>query len=426
MYPFDDEQSYLEYLKREVMLPEGFRAGSVSLSFTPEERPTLEPYRMNLSALVCDQPTDAFAGVFTRNAVAGAPVLIGRQRMRESFSRGVLVNNRISNVCARDGERDAELLASTFAGEIGCDSREVFPVSTGIIGWKLPVADMQQRIPRLAEALSGDDAVAFASGIMTTDSYAKLRSVAVGDGHVVGIAKGAGMIEPDMATMLAFIVTDLDVDRETCRTVLRDAVTASFNSISIDSDQSTSDMVLLFSSRRCGPVDSGEFASAVETVCGQLAEDIVRNGEGTAHVIQVTVEAAHSNEEARLLGKAVVNSPLVKTAVYGNDPNVGRVVGALGDCAGTHRLHFDPATVEISMGGVPVFSGGVFHLDRQKEIQLSSYLKRAAMNPRVRGYPQHERNVEMTVQCGQGTGSARVLGSDLSDEYVHENADYRS
>ena len=285
---------------------------------------------------------------------------------------------------------------------------------------------MQEKIPELAKELSGDGALSFASGIMTTDSYPKLRSVSVGNGRVVGIAKGAGMIEPDMATMLAFIVTDLDVDRDTCRSVLSSAVSESFNCISLDSDQSTSDMALLFASKRRGAVDRSEFARAVEHICRQLAEDIVRNGEGVGHVIRVTVEGAGSDIDARLLGKAVVNSPLVKTAIYGNDPNVGRILGALGDCAGKHNLEFDPATVEILLGDTQVFSGGEFHLDRQKEIQLSSYLKRASMNPRVRGYPQHERNVELYVQCGQGAGSARVLGSDLSDEYVHENADYRS
>ncbi len=426
MLPFDDEQSYLDHLRREVELPEGFRAGSVSLSFTPQERPTLEPYKMNLNALLCDTPTDAFAGVFTRNAVAGAPVIIGRERLHESYARGVLVNNKIANVCARDGEHDAAALASSFARETECRPSEVFPVSTGIIGWKLPVSEMQEQIPVLARTLSPTGAVSFASGIMTTDSYPKLRSINVGDGRVVGIAKGAGMIEPDMATMLAFIVTDLDVDRSMCRSVLSEAVIDSFNCISIDSDQSTSDMVLLFSSRRRGAVERGEFARAVATVCSRLAEDIVRNGEGAAHVIRVTVEGARDGEEARLLGKAVVNSPLVKTAMYGNDPNVGRILGALGDCAGTHGLQFDPASVEITLGDVPVFSGGLFHLDREKEIQLSSYLKRAAMNPRVRGYPQHQRTVEVHIECGMGDGSARVLGSDLSDEYVHENADYRS
>lgn len=423
---FEDERSYLEFLRREVTLPDGFRAASVPLSFTPQERPSLEPYRMNLNALVCDEPTDAFAGVFTRNAIVGDPVLIGRERLLRETTRGVLVNNKISNVCAPDGRADALTLTSGFASQIGAIPEDIFPASTGIIGWKLPVAEMSEQLPALSRALSGDSVVDFASGIMTTDSFAKVRSVRVGDGSVVGIAKGAGMIEPNMATMLAFVLTDLDVDRNTCRSVLPEAVEQSFNSISIDSDQSTSDMTLLFASRQAGCPPYEEFSDAVREVCMKLAEDIVRNGEGTAHVIRVDVDGCDSDRDARMLGKAVVNSPLVKTAIYGNDPNVGRIVGALGDCAGSEGIRLAPDMLTVSIGDVRVFDRGVFSLDREKEIQLSSYLKRVAMNPRLRGYPQHYGRVDIHVSCGKDRGSARVSGSDLSDEYVHENADYRS
>ncbi|MFW5994647.1 MAG: bifunctional ornithine acetyltransferase/N-acetylglutamate synthase, partial [Spirochaetia bacterium] len=198
MFDFEDEHSYLEYLRREVAMPAGFRAASVPLSFTPRERPTLEPYRMNLNALVCDEPTDSFAGVFTRNTIAGDPVLIGRERIRRATAQGVLVNNRISNVCAPGGRADALALSSRFASEIGCAPEDIFPASTGIIGWKLPVSEMCERLPALSAALSAKSLVDFAEGIMTTDSFVKVRSVRVGNGSVVGIAKGAGMIEPDM------------------------------------------------------------------------------------------------------------------------------------------------------------------------------------------------------------------------------------
>ena len=426
MYEFTDEAGYLDYLRREVPLPEGFRAASTALSFVPSERPTLEPYRMDLSALVTESPTDSFAAVFTQNAIVGAPVIIGRLRLAAPTTRGVLVNNRISNVCAPGGESDAEYLSAAFAAQIGAGETELFPVSTGIIGWKLPVPAMERELPTLAKRLSPDQGLEFATGIMTTDSFVKVRRASVGEGSVVGIAKGAGMIEPNMSTMLAFVVTDLDVSPELCRDVLPEAVETSFNSISVDSDQSTSDMALLLASRRRRRPEEKEFAVAVRTVCELLAEDIVRNGEGTGHVIRVEVDGCRNNAEAKRIGKAVINSPLVKTAVYGNDPNVGRIVGAIGDCAGAHGIPLDPAALRVEIGAVPVFERGVFALDREKEIHLSSYLKRAAMNPRLRGFPQHMRCVDLHISCGVGRGFARVSGSDLSDEYVHENADYRS
>lgn len=426
MHEFTDEAGYLDHLRRAVPLPEGFRAASTALSFVPAERPTLEPYRMDISALVTEPPTESFAAVFTRNAIPGAPVIIGRRRLVEPATRGVLVNNRISNVCAPGGEEDAEQLAASFASRIDAKPTELFPVSTGIIGWKLPVSEMERELPILADRLSADHALEFAAGIMTTDSFVKMRRASVGEGSVVGIAKGAGMIEPNMATMLAFVVTDLDVSPELCRAVLPEAVETSFNSISIDSDQSTSDMALLLSSRRRPRPDDREFSLAVAAVCELLAEDIVRNGEGAGHVIRVDVDGCRNAGEAKTLGKAVINSPLVKTAIYGNDPNVGRIVSAIGDCAGTHGIALDHGALRVEIGTVPVFEGGVFLLDREKEIHLSSYLKRAAMNPRLRGFPQHMRCVDLHISCGAGNGFARVSGSDLSDEYVHENADYRS
>lgn len=423
---FDDEESYIEFLERTVSLPAGFRAASTAISFTPLERPTLEPYRMNINAVVCDEPTDAFAGVFTRNAVAGAPVLIGRQRLAEAVTRGVLVNNKISNVCAPNGNEDAQTLVTHFAREIGCNPKELFPGSTGIIGWRLPVREMLDGLPLLARNLNEKNAVEFARGILTTDSFIKIRSVQVGAGSIVGIAKGAGMIEPNMATMLVYLFTDLDVSRDVCREALPKAVHTTLNSISVDSDQSTSDMALLISSRRSASIPSEVFESALTDVCRHLSEDIVRNGEGTAHVIRVRVEGCRCEMHARLLGKAVVNSPLVKTAIYGNDPNVGRIVGAVGDCAGNFDIPLNPQEMTVSIGDLAVFEDGVFHLDREKEIQLSSYLKRAAMNPRLRGYPQHERHVDIRITVGKGSCGAITTGSDLSDEYVHENADYRS
>jgi glutamate N-acetyltransferase/amino-acid N-acetyltransferase len=261
---------------------------------------------------------------------------------------------------------------------------------------------------------------------MTTDSFPKVRDAEVGAGRLVAIAKGAGMVEPNLATMLVFILTDVTISREELRRALRDAVDGSFNSITIDGDQSTSDMVLAMSSGRKPPAGRNEFRTALETVCKQLATDIVRNGEGAGHVIRVSVEGAPDASDARAVAKAVSNSPLVKTAIFGNDPNVGRIVSAVGDYAGNNGLPLDLTRLRVRVGEEAVFEGGVFALDREKEVRLSEYLSGASMNPRLKGYPQHEREVKISISLGSGAGSAVVLGSDLSHEYIRENADYRT
>ena len=261
---------------------------------------------------------------------------------------------------------------------------------------------------------------------MTTDRYAKVRSVSVGGSRIVGIAKGAGMIEPNMATMLAFILTDADLPREVLASALKIAVKDTFNCISVDSDQSTSDMALLLSSRKAPQPDTDDFTKALTGLCGDLAGDIVRNGEGTSHVIELTVKGARSDEEARGIAKAVINSPLVKTAVYGNDPNLGRLVAALGDFSGNNGIPLDPQKLRISLGGYDVFTRGEFAMTPEKETALSDLLMARGFSPELKGYPEHDLTVPVEIDLQYGSGYSRVLGSDLSYEYVRENAEYRS
>jgi glutamate N-acetyltransferase/amino-acid N-acetyltransferase len=423
---FAGESTYRTHLAAVAALPEGFRVSTAALSFTPEERPTLEPYRMNVSLISLDEPTSAFGGVFTRNAFPGAPVILGRRKMGGASLRGVLVNNKISNVRSATGIEDAERLTTALAESLGSASDELLSVSTGIIGWRLPVPEMQGVIPGLVDGLHADSALDVADAIMTTDSFPKARRVPLGEGSVLGIAKGAGMIEPDMATMLVFILTDVAVEREELRASLAAAVDESFNRISVDGDMSTSDMVLLLSSARKPAVPASDFRGALSDLCRLLAEDVVRNGEGTGHVVRVEVSGLPTDELARGVAKAVVNSPLVKTAVYGNDPNVGRILSALGDYAGHAGLAPEPEACMISVGGEVVFRDGAFQIDREKEIRLSEYLKSRALNPHLRGYPQHQRTVELVIRCGDGPGAGYAIGADLSDQYVRENADYRT
>jgi glutamate N-acetyltransferase/amino-acid N-acetyltransferase len=423
---FSTDTDYLHYLEEVASLPAGFRVSTASLAFTPSERPTLEPYRMNLGLILADEPTPAFGGVFTRNAFPGAPVILGRQRMDEELIRGVLVNNKIANVRARTGLEDARRLTESLGAKLGTPPEQLFSVSTGIIGWRLPVAQMEECFPVLLNRMHDGSAADLASAIMTTDSFPKARSVAIGDGRLLGIVKGAGMIEPNMATMLVFLLTDIALDRDALRRSLATAAEASFNLITVDGDMSTSDMALLMSSGRCEGVGEKQFSDALAGLCQQLASDIVRNGEGTGHVIHVEVSGTRDNHEARAAAKAVANSPLVKTAIFGNDPNVGRILSAVGDFAGNSGIPVDPGEVVIRVGDETVFVDGAFEIDREKEIRLSEYLKSAAMNPRLRGYPQHQRTVELSVRWGAGPGRGEAIGSDLSDQYVRENADYRT
>ena len=432
---FANRAAHRAWLETQARLPEGFRAGVASFEFTPEE--ARRPGRMSLALLSMERPTDAFALVFTRNAFPGAPVLVGRRRLAGERLGAVVVNNKISNVGAAGGDEAAERVCAEVARRLGLAAGEVLPASTGVIGWRLPVERMAEALPRAVAGLQARSVLPAAEAIMTTDLYPKVRRAQVGPGSVVGIAKGAGMIEPSLATMLVFLLTDLDVPRAELRAALAEAVEGSFNAISVDSDTSTSDTVALLASGRRPRPDPAAFREALGRVCRDLAEDVVRNGEGVRHVMRVLVAGAPDPAAARAVGKAVVNSPLVKTAVAGNDPNVGRLLAAVGKAAGERGLALDPARLRLRLGGEPIFEGGAMRLDPEKERRLSAHLSGAELYPSRPAddgltfkppldYPPHERCVELEVDLGPGAGSAEVLGADLTHEYVTENADYRS
>lgn len=323
------------------------------------------------------------------------------------------------------------MLLAELAGQTGGGPGEFWAASTGVIGWRLPAEEMRKALPGLVRGLQKESVLPAARAIMTTDSYPKLRSAEVGGGRITGIVKGAGMIEPNMGTMLGFLLTDIAVERETLRRIWRECVEESFNRISVDGDQSTSDMAVLASSGRIGGVDAADFQRALLAVCRELAADVVRNGEGVGHVIRVVCRGA-ARELVRGAAKAIVNSPLIKAAVYGNDPNVGRIVSAVGDYLGSAAPGapgapaVDVSALTVSLGGAEVFREGGFRLDRDKEEFLSSYLIKCAQDPALKGYPQHEREVLIEVDLGGKGGAVEVLGADLTDQYIRENADYRS
>jgi glutamate N-acetyltransferase/amino-acid N-acetyltransferase len=432
---FASREAHLAWLKSQAALPAGFRVGTTRFEFVPVE--VHKPSHMNLTVIALEQPSDAFAAMFTRNAFPGAPVIVGRARLAEPRLGAIVINNKISNVCAPDGVATAERVCEAAAKLLGMAPHEVLPSSTGVIGWQLPADALIAALPRAVESLREGDALTAAQGIMTTDLYPKVRSARVGDGRIVGIAKGAGMIEPNLATMLVYLLTDCDLPRETLRACLRDAVDASFHDMSIDSDTSTSDTVALLSSRRAGPVDEAEFRAALTRVCRDLCEDVVRNGEGVHHVLRVSVRGAPSRAIARGVGKSIVNSPLVQCAVCGNDPNVGRLVMAIGKYMGEVAPDASLARTSVRMGGETLLVDGVFRLDPAREKALVAHLKGAELYASVppedgltfvppAAYPRHERAVEIEVDLGLGSAQATVLGADRSHEYITENADYRS
>jgi glutamate N-acetyltransferase/amino-acid N-acetyltransferase len=423
---YSSESEYLSALAGRAALPEGFRCAVQEISFRPGERETVQPLKMNLSLITLDRPTPDFGAVFTRNLFPGAPVLVGRSRLQRPSIRGVLVNNKISNVCTPRGVEDAERLLGRLGALTGAAAEDYLCASTGIIGWELPVGEMEGALPSLVQRLSSESILPVARGIMTTDAFPKVRAAAAGAGRIVGIAKGAGMIEPNMATLLCFLCTDLAVPRDRLREDLAWGVQRSLNRLSIDGDQSTSDTAIILSSGTRGPVQPGEFRSALLQVLSGLAFDIVRNAEGIGHAIRVRVDLARDEATALGVARAVINSPLVKTAVFGNDPNVGRIVSAVGDYMGNMGATLAGERMLVRLGGEDIFSGGCFRLDAEKENRLSEYLRsRSFASPRV-PWPRHDRTVDIEISMDGGSPAVEVLGSDLSYDYVKENADYRS
>jgi len=431
-----DEASWARIIEKNAQLPGGFTCATTSLTFSPRELPDTRA-AMDLGAIVLDEPTDLLAGVFTRNKLCGAPVTLGRAlvALREPRVQCVLTNNKVSNVRPGPGLGEACALEVTAAAAAAlglAPGARVAPASTGVIGWALPVGEMVAAAGRLVARDA--TAASVARAMMTTDRYAKAaRAELPGGATVVGVAKGAGMIEPSLGTMLCFLLTDADVPRDALQAALGRCTAGTLGSCGVDGDESTSDMCLLLSSGRRA-ADTGEFEAALGRVLAQLAHHVVRNGEGTNHVLRVAVRGDTSAAAARELGRALVNGPLLKCAVAGEDPNVGRLVGRLGQLLGARDagapLLDEASPVAVRLGGETIFERGAFALDATKEARLAAHLRAARLgadDPAAPRCPAHGACVEVEVDLGGDPDVlAVVLGSDLTHEYVAENADYRS
>lgn len=434
---FQSKEEYEAYLMEASGLPKGFATGSAVGSFVPEEAPLMGSLPIKGTIIhLTDGPSENWAAVFTQNKFPGSPIIVGRSRLASGKPiQTLVINNKISNVCSggngvANSEMVCEAVAKALNLEFGLDS--VLPSSTGVIGWRLPAKELAQDVvPRAVEALQSESAFVAARDIMTTDRYPKLRSKTLSNGaRLIGIAKGAGMIEPNMATMLSYILTDATVPKSELQSMLSEAVNGSFNSISVDGDESTSDTAVVVSSNKVDMEDDEimeEFRSALKEICSGLAADLVRNGEGTGHVMRVAINNfPGSSLEARRLGRHVVNSPLFKCAVSGNDPNTGRLAGAIGSFMGKFKGNEDVSKMTITLGGRTIFCEGKFVLEGDSvEKELSDHMKNAQQNE-LSDFPEHQKCVEIGIDFVVGNASATVYGSDLTNEYITVNADYRS
>ena len=429
---YNSRRQYLAALHARSQLPAGFHVATSETHFLPPELPPdAKPQTIRLSLILLEEPTDAIAAVTTRNLIVGAPVTLLRETLAAGHPvQGVVINNRVANVFAPDGHARAEAVLAAVGAAAGVDPQRLLAASTGVIGWRLPSDELCSAAPTLVGELGSASAVDLASAIMTTDAYPKLRSARTRSGHrVVGIAKGAGMIEPNMGTMLAFLLTDAPASRDQLQKILDDAVSRSFNSVSVDGDQSTSDIAVLLSSSPSDASADPDLAAAVAEVCEALAHDLVRNGEGTHHVMRIR---ARGVAEPIALARAVGNSPLVKTTIFGNDPNVGRILAAAGDHLGNRGVA--TGALGVAIGGRQLVVDGQLQLDPQLERDLHAYLVAAGFDT-ADGYPPHHRTVDIDLEFHDEIGAvaahadhwpARVYAADLSYDYVRENADYRS
>lgn len=360
-------------------------------------------------ALFVSEVDATAAAVFTRSHFPGAPVILGRETIKGGLLRAIVANSKCSNVATGEpGLHNARRMAAAAAREIGCGADRVLVSSTGVIGIPLPIDKIERGLSGLTRKL-GSDPVAGARGIMTTDSYPKAISLTVPGSRAVvtWVAKGSGMIEPNMATMLCYIFTDARVESAILDRILRSVIDDSLNMLSVDGDTSTSDTCVIMANGLAGEVALESFEAALREGCVRMTELLARDGEGAEHLLRVRVRGARTDAEAKLVAKSIVNSPLIKTMVHGADPNVGRILMAVGKCV-TCRI--EPAATDAWINGRQVIGAGLRLPFDEPELRRSLA----------------EEVVEIEVLLGVGSSAARAWGCDLSRGYVDENAAYFS
>ena len=393
-----------------VCYPQGFSAAGVKAGIKKSGN-------LDVALIVSDREAAA-AGVFTTNAVAAACVDVSRQAVRNGKIRAVVANAGCANACTGEqGLKDAQTTAATAAAELGCAAEDVVVASTGVIGVNLPMDRMTSGIKAAAAELSADNSQNAALAIITTDTHPKELACEIEIGGKTArfgaIAKGSGMICPNMATMLAFITTDAAIDSALLQTALKEIVEESFNMISIDGDMSTNDMVIVMANGAAGNdkitakgEDYDNFYAALRAICRELAQNIAADGEGATKFLTINVTGAKNKADAKTVAMSVAKSPLVKTAFFGEDPNWGRVVCAVGYAG----VPVEPDKMTVAFGGVPVFERGLGAAND------SAALKKAMA----------EHDITIDIALNLGDASATVWSCDFSYEYVKINGEYHT
>ena len=392
----------------EIKGVKGFKFASRAAGIKRSGKPDL--------TLIYSEVAARCAGVFTTNKVVAAPLVVSQPRVRSGLCQAVLVNSGNANACTGEqGLQDALRCGALTAQALGIGEALVAVSSTGVIGQVLPMEKFERHIPGLASELVPDGALQSAEAIMTTDAFVKIAGRRVDNGYtLLGIAKGAGMIHPNMATMLGFVLTDALVEPALLEEALRSGVDQSFNSITVDRDTSTNDMVLLLANGQAGNAEitrgseaAKVFTAQLQAVLLDLAKMIVRDGEGATKLVQIHVQGARDGADARKAAYSVATSNLVKTAFFGEDANWGRIIAAVGYSG----ADVDPNQVEIRFGTVPVVQAGI-STGKELEEQATAVLKTAEFT--------------VTIDLHLGAGEADYYTSDLTYDYVRINGSYRS
>ena len=372
----------------------GFIASGASAGIKPSGGP-------DLALVIAENGPVPAAGVFTRNRAAAAPVIMSRRRLGAGLATAVILNSGSANAgTGAEGLADAERVTGRIAELVGVDPGLVLMCSTGPIGSRLPVQQVLDALPGLVGSAHHEGGPAAAEAILTTDARAK-TTVISGDGFVVGgMAKGSGMLRPDMATMLCVLTTDAAVDASQLGRVLADVVPVTFNSLNVDGCESTNDTVLILASGKRGPVGPDDFGYAVGLACRHLAHEMAADAEGASRVVRLRLTGATDDEAARSYGRAIADSALVRSSFYGGDPNWGRILAALGTC------QVDPAAVSIEYEGIVVAKHGVAHqFDDQKLAKLLT------------------GDFVIDIVVGEDMGEAEILTTDLTPDYVRFNGE---
>lgn len=382
----------------QTMMPKGFYTCVKNLGIKDE---TLD-FTVIMSSTVANA-----AAMFTQSKFCGAPIPIGKENVANGKLQCFVINSKNANVATgEEGIRNVQEIVDLVAQELAIAPENILPSSTGVIGHQLPMDKIKNGIINLKEQLVEGGLEKSAQAIMTTDTYPKCKICKVGNATLVGIAKGSGMIEPNMATMLSYFVTDAEIPAATLQTIFKEAVNHSFNMVSVDTDTSTSDTVAIMANGLAGKVDIKQFTEALNNMSIDLAKEIARDGEGATKLVEVTVNASSSFAQAKKVAKSIVNSPLVKTAIFGKDANWGRIAMAIGKCE--DEVDLNPENISIYFGETLIYQGKP--IDTVDLSVIQEYLENS--------------EIQIKVSLGLGKEEATVWGCDLSYDYVKINGSY--